>query len=100
NPPGRGKRSSLVSWRTAGLSLVACFAGSLVSTVSAQGIALDVSAGQIVYQPLPTDVATHHAAATVRYDSPQGVWLYGTAAMPFGGTDSRWGGFGIGDRLV
>ena len=86
--------------RTAGLSLVACFAGSLVSTVSAQDIALDLSAGQIVYQPLPADVATNNAAATLRYDSPQGVWLYGTAAVPFGGTDSRWGGFGIGDRFV
>jgi Glycogen recognition site of AMP-activated protein kinase len=89
-----------VSRRTAGLSFVACFAGSLVSTVSAQGIALDLSAGQIVYQPLPAEVATNNAAATLRYDSPRGVWLYGTAAMPFGGTDSRWGGFGIGDRLV
>jgi hypothetical protein len=89
-----------VNWRTAGLSLVACFAGSLVSTVSAQGIALDLSAGQIVYQPLPADVATNNAAATLRYDSPQGVWLYGTAAMPFGSTDSRWGGLGIGDRFV
>jgi hypothetical protein len=88
-----------VTWRTAGLSLVACF-GSLVSTVSAQGIALDLSAGQIVYQPLPADVATNNAAATLRYDSPQGLWLYGTGAMPLGGTDSRWGGFGIGDRLV
>jgi len=88
-----------VSRRTAGLSFVACFAGSLVSTVSAQGIALDLSAGQIVYQPLPA-VATNNAAATLRYDSPRGVWLYGTAAMPFGGTDSRWGGFGVGDRLV
>jgi hypothetical protein len=89
-----------VSRRTAGLSFVACFAGSLVSTVSAQGIALDLSAGQIVYQPLPAEVATNNAAATLRYDSPRGIWLYGTAAMPFGGTDSRWGGFGVGDRLV
>jgi Glycogen recognition site of AMP-activated protein kinase len=89
-----------VSWRTAGLSLVACFAGSLVSTVFAQSVALDLSAGQIVYQPLPADVATNNAAVTLRYDSLQGVWLYGTAAMPFGGTNSRWGGFGIGDRLV
>ena len=89
-----------MTWRTAGLSLVACLASSLVSTASAQGIALDVSAGQIIYQPLPTDVATNNTAATVRYDSPQGVWLYGTGSMPFGGTDSRWGGFGIGDRLV
>jgi hypothetical protein len=91
-----------VSWRTAGLSLVAClgFAGSPVSRALAQGIALDVSAGQIVYQPLPSDVATTNAAATLRYDSPQGVWLYGTGATPFGGTDSRWGGFGIGDRFV
>ena len=89
-----------MSWRTAGLSLVACLAGSLISTVSAQSIALDVSAGQIVYQPLPTDVATNNTAATLRYDSPQGLWLYGTGAMPFGGTDSRWGGFGIGDRLL
>src|SRR5262245_53164219 len=96
----RGKRSSLVNWRTAGLSVVACFAGSLVSTVIAQGIQLDFSAGQIVYQPLPSDVPTNNAAATLRYDSPQGVWLYGTGTLPFGGTDSRWGGFGIGDRLI
>ena len=89
-----------MSWRTAGLSLAACFAGSLLSTVSAQGIALDVSAGQIVYQPLPANVATNNAAATLRYDSPRGVWLYGTGATPLGATDSRWGGFGIGDRLV
>ncbi len=89
-----------MSWRTAGLSLVACFAGSLVSTVSAQGLALDVSAGQIVYQPLPADLATNNAAATLRYESPRGVWLYGTGAMPFGGTDSRWAGFGVGDRFV
>ena len=89
-----------MSWWTAGLTLVACFAGSFVSTVSAQGVALDLSAGQIVYQPLPTDVATNNAAATLRYDSPGGVWLYGTGAMPFSATDSRWGGVGIGDRLV
>jgi len=79
---------------------VAVFAGSLVSTVFAQSLALDLSAGQIVYQPLPADVATNNAAATLRYDSPQSVWLYGTAAIPFGGTDSRWVGFGIGDRFV
>jgi hypothetical protein len=89
-----------VNWRTAGLSLVVCFAGSLFSTVSAQGIAVDVSAGQIVYQPLPTTVATNNAAATFRYDSSRGVWLYGTGATPLGAADSRWGGFGIGDRLV
>jgi hypothetical protein len=82
------------------LSLVAYVAGNLVSTAFAQAIALDLSAGQIVYQPLPADVATNNAAATLRYDSPRGVWLYGTAAMPFGGTDSRWVGFGIGDRFV
>ncbi len=89
-----------MNWRTAGLSLVACFAGSLVSTAFAQGIALDLSAGQIVYQPLPAAVATNNAAATLRYDAPRGVWLYGTAALPFGGTDSRWGSLGIGDRFL
>jgi AMP-activated protein kinase-like protein len=89
-----------VNWRAAGSSVVALFAGGLVSTVSAQSIALDLSAGQIVYQPLPSDVATNNAAATLRYDSPRGVWLYGTGAVPFGGTDSRWGGVGIGDRFV
>ena len=86
--------------RTAGLSLIACLAGSLGSSVAAQGIALDLSAGQIVYEPVAADVATNNAAATLRYDSPQGAWLYGTAAMPFGGTDSRWVGFGVGDRVV
>lgn len=89
-----------MNWRTAGLSLVACLGGSVVSTVAAQDIALDLSAGQIVYEPALAGVATNNAAATLRYDSPQGVWLYGTAATPFGGTDSRWGGFGVGDRFI
>jgi hypothetical protein len=89
-----------VSWRAARV-LVACLAGNLVPTpIAAQDLALDVSAGQIVYEPLSADVATNNAAATLRYDSPQGVWLYGTAAMPFGASDSRWGGFGVGDRLL
>jgi hypothetical protein len=89
-----------VNWRTAGLSLIACFVGSLGSTVAAQGIALDVSAGQIVYEPASTATATNNAAATLRYDSPRGVWLYGTAAIPFQSNDSRWGDLGFGDRLV
>jgi len=67
-----------VNWWTAGLSVVAFWAGGLISTVSGQSIALDLSAGQIVYQPLPSDIATNNAAATLRFDSPQGVWLYGT----------------------
>ena len=84
--------------RTAGLSLIACLAGSLGSTVAAQGVALDLSAGQIVYEPASA-VATNNAAATLRYDSPRGVWLYGTAAIPFRSTDSRWGDLGVGDRF-
>jgi len=89
-----------VNWRTAGFTLVACLAGSFGGTVGAQGIALDLSAGQIAFEPISAGVATNNAAATLRYDSPAGVWLYGTAAMPFGGTDSRWGAFGIGDRIL
>jgi AMP-activated protein kinase-like protein len=89
-----------VNWRTAGLSLIACLAGSLDSTVAAQGVALDVSAGQIVYEPASAAVATNNAAATLRYDSPRGVWLYGTAALPFDGNDSRWGDVGVGDRFL
>ena len=90
-----------MKWRTAGVSLVACLAGTFISTNAAgQNVALDLSAGQIVYAPVSADVATNNAAATLRYDSPQGLWLYGTAAMPFGGSDSRWDGFGIGSRFL
>jgi Glycogen recognition site of AMP-activated protein kinase len=90
-----------VKWRSAGVGFVAWFASSLLSTaVAAQDIALDLSAGQIVYEPLSADVATNNAAATLRYDLPQGLWLYGTAAMPFGSSDSRWDGFGIGSRFL
>ena len=87
--------------RTAAVGFVACLVGSLISTpADAQGLALDLSAGQIVYEPLSADVATNNASATLRYDAPQGLWLYGTAAIPFGSSDSRWEGFGVGDRLL
>lgn len=89
-----------MSWRTAGLSLIALLAGSFGSPVAAQGLALDVSAGQIVYEPVSAETATSNAAATLRYESPQAAWLYGTVAMPFGGNDSRWGGVGVGNRFV
>jgi hypothetical protein len=89
-----------VSWRTAGLSLIALLAGSFGSTVAAQGLALDVSAGQIVYEPVSTETGTSNAAATLRYESPRAAWLYGTVAMPFGGNDSRWGGVGAGNRFM
>ena len=89
-----------MSSRTAGLSLIALLAGSFGSTVAAQSLALDVSAGQIVYEPVSAETATSNAAVTLRYESPRAPWLYGTMAMPFGGNDSRWGGGGIGSRFV
>jgi hypothetical protein len=90
-----------VNWRTAGVSLVCFLAGSLVpAVVEAQDISLDLSAGQIVYQPLSADVKTSNGAATLRFDAPQDLWLYGTAATPFGASDSRWAAFGIGDRFM
>ena len=89
-----------MNWRTAAFTSWRPWSATLGSNVAAQDIALDLSAGQIVYEPVPSDVATNNAAATLRYDSPKGVWLYSTAATPFGGSDARRVGFGAGDRIL
>ena len=72
----------------------------LATAAAAQGVALDVSAGRIVYEPLSSNVATNNTSATLRLDLPPGAWLYGNGALPFGSTGLRWGSTGIGGRFV
>jgi hypothetical protein len=67
---------------------------------SAQGLALEFSAGRIVYDPLSASLGTSNVMGTVRFDTPRGGWVYGTGAVPLRDGDPLWTAFGGGGRLT
>ena len=66
--PCRGRQSSPVNWRTATFASVASIV--LPSGRTLPRRASRLSAGSY-YEPVPSDVATNNAAATLRHDSPK-----------------------------
>jgi len=65
----------------------------------AQGVSVDVSAGRLVYDPGAASVGSNNVMGTVRVDSVRQVWVYGSAAVPLGSSDTFWGSAGAGGRL-
>ncbi|MBI3047216.1 MAG: hypothetical protein HYY76_02790 [Acidobacteria bacterium] len=88
--------------RPVGLLLVfsALLSGSVVDEARAQGWSIDVSAGQVVYDPSSANAGTNNIMGTVRYDARRGAWVYGTAAAPLRTGDPLWGAFGTGGRFL
>jgi hypothetical protein len=85
------------------LVLSLLIAGSSVvgaTSVRAQGLSVDVSAGRIVYDPVSVNLGTNNVMGTVRYDARRGAWVYGTGAAPMREGDPVWGAFGGGARLM
>jgi hypothetical protein len=54
----------------------------------------------MVYDPISSGTASNNASGTLRVDTPRGLWISGTGALPFGSTDSRWGAIETGGRLA
>jgi hypothetical protein len=82
------------------LLLVVMATFSTVTTVHAQGLAVDVSAGRIVYEPVSSSVGTNNLIGTLRYDMPHEAWVYGAVAAPLGEGATRWGAAGAGGRMM
>jgi hypothetical protein len=76
--------------------LIAC----LGMRASAQGLAVEVSAGRIVYDPLSASLGTSNLMGTVRFDAMRGTWVYGSTAVPLRDGDPLWTAFGAGGRLT
>jgi hypothetical protein len=64
-----------------------------------QGLAVDVSAGRLVYEPLSANVRTSNLTGSLRYDTRSDTWVYGTVAAP-GSDGTLWGAAGTGGRLM
>jgi hypothetical protein len=65
-----------------------------------QAWSVDLSAGQIVYNPAAINVGTNNLAGSVKYDARREAWVYGTAAAPLGNDAPVWGGLGAGGRFT
>jgi hypothetical protein len=74
--------------------------GGGLSPALAQGWAVDVSAGRLVYDPISATVGTSNLIGSVRYDGSRDTWIYGAAALPVGDAATFWGAGGIGGRLM
>ncbi|MDP2321306.1 MAG: glycogen-binding domain-containing protein [Acidobacteriota bacterium] len=61
---------------------------------------VDLSAGQIVYNPASVDIGTDSLVGSLRYDTRREGWVYGTVAAPLGSDAPFWGGLGAGGRLT
>jgi hypothetical protein len=73
----------------------------LASTaVFGQGLFVDLAAGRVVFDPVPGSMATSNATGTLRFETPRGLSLYGTAAAPLNREASIWGAFGGEGRLT
>jgi len=64
-----------------------------------QGLSLDVSAGRLVFDPLTSDAGTNNVLGSLRYDR-RTTWVYGSAAVPLGSSDTFWTSGGAGGRLM
>jgi hypothetical protein len=83
------------------VSVVAAVIGTLApGEASAQGWAVDLSGGQVVYDPVSSSVGTATMIGTLRYTTERGEWVYGTLAPSLRETDPFWGAFGAGGRFV
>jgi hypothetical protein len=65
-----------------------------------QGLALDLSAGSVVYDPSSANTNSNNAISTLRYDAKAGAWVYGSAAIPLESSASEWGTVGAGGRFL
>jgi hypothetical protein len=72
---------------------------SVIARLPAQGLAVEVSAGRIVYDPLSASLGTGNLMGTVRFDSARGPWVYGSTAVPLRDGDPAWAAFGASGRL-
>jgi hypothetical protein len=81
--------------------IVAAVSATLApSRTSAQGWAVDLSGGQVVYDPVSSSVGTATMIGTLRYATERGEWVYGTLAPALRQADPLWGAFGAGGRFV
>jgi hypothetical protein len=82
----------------AGLAVMIILAGS-TAPAPAQGLAVDLSAGSVVYEPLATNVRASTVIGTLRYDSQDRFWIFGSGGVPLRSGDSSWMSAGSGGRL-
>jgi hypothetical protein len=71
----------------------------LPAAAHAQGWSLDLSAGQAVYDPLETHIASVNAALGLRYGVETRRWLYLSAGADLAGEGPHWGAGGAGTWL-
>jgi hypothetical protein len=91
-----------MSWRTmpVGLAIATCLTGIAPAPAAGQGWAIELSGGQVVYDPVSTSIDTASVVGTIRYDAARGAWVYGSVAPALDGDDPFWGAFGAGGRFV
>jgi hypothetical protein len=87
-------RRSIVS-----AAIVSAWVVTAASSALAQGASVDLSAGRIVYQPLAASVQANNVIGTLRYESTEDWWIYGTTGVPLRSGDAWWGATGGGGRL-
>lgn len=67
---------------------------------AAQEWTLDLYGGHVAYDLASSTVGEASALLGVRYQDPDGRWLYVSSGVPFGSDDVLWGAAGLGTRLV
>lgn len=82
------------------LLILASLAMCAPAEATAQGWWVDLSGGQVVYDPVSTSIGTASAVGTVRYETLRDAQVYGTAAAPLRSGDPLWGAFGGEGRFV
>lgn len=78
--------------------LIAVTLAGRVEPASAQGWAVDLSAGQVVHEPVPGSVSAFGATIGVRHEAPR--WFYASAGLPFDADGLPWGALGAGSRFA
>lgn len=83
-----------------GLAVAAMTAAAgALAPASGQGLAVDLSAGSVVYEPLATNVRASNIIGTLRFESTDRLWIYGSGGVPLQGDDSSWASAGVGGRM-
>ncbi len=78
----------------------ALVAVGLPTEARGQAWSVDLSGGQIVYNPASSSVGTNNLVGSLKYDGRRDTWMYGTAAAPLDRDAPTLGGLGAGGRFT
>ena len=81
------------------LTAMAVALAGIPGAAAAQGLSVDLSAGSVIYEPVSASVRASSVIGTLRYESGEQLWVYGSGGAPLRDGDSSWLSTGAGGRL-